>query len=137
MVTIEFIQSRHSRPQISCRYPKCNATFTRKTDGIRHEQQIHEPTKLYCKISGCRFRGTVRQEVMRKHLKTKHPFEGKLFESQSRLVNLVSLTVVKLKASFKSTRTSPNMAHLLSRAHLNLLLGRPLRPNPKPPRVRI
>lgn len=74
---MEFIPKKDSPPRITCRYRKCPASFSRKTDARRHETQVHQPAKIFCKFSGCRFRGTVRAEVMRRHLKSKHPFDGK------------------------------------------------------------
>lgn len=72
---MDFIPKKDSPPRITCRYRKCPASFTRKTDARRHERQVHQPAKIFCKFSGCRFRGTVRAEVMRRHLKSKHPFD--------------------------------------------------------------
>jgi len=72
---MDFIPVHQPPLRIGCRYRKCEASFSRKTDAHRHERQIHQPAKIFCKFAGCRFRGTVRAEVMRKHLKSKHPFD--------------------------------------------------------------
>lgn len=72
---MDFIPKKDSPPRITCRYRKCPASFSRKADARRHERQVHQRAKIFCKFSGCRFRGTVRAEVMRKHLKSKHPFD--------------------------------------------------------------
>ncbi|KAE9367905.1 hypothetical protein N431DRAFT_74289 [Stipitochalara longipes BDJ] len=72
---MEVLLEGNPPPRIACSYRKCKASFSRKTDAHRHEKQVHQPAKIFCKFAGCRFRGTVRAEVMRRHLRSKHLFE--------------------------------------------------------------
>jgi ribosomal protein L35 len=74
---MDFLPGGQPSPRIVCRYRRCKASFGRKTDARRHERQVHQSAKIFCKFAGCRFRGTVRAEVMRRHLKSKHLFESK------------------------------------------------------------
>ena len=115
---MDFIPKNDDPPRIPCRHRKCLASFGRKTDARRHERQVHQPAKIFCKFSGCRFRGTVRAEVMRRHLKSKHPFDGKLFQSCP--PKPFQLTTFKLRVFFNSATITSGDAYPKSRYLANL-----------------
>ncbi|KAK0118666.1 hypothetical protein ONS95_007548 [Cadophora gregata] len=73
-ITMSHRSSRRARSsrRFSCSFSGCNSTFTRSRDARRHERNVHETEKRYCPYAGCRFRGTVRQYILRNHLNECH-----------------------------------------------------------------
>ena len=98
---MDFLPGGQPSPRIVCRYRKCKASFSRKTDARRHERQVHQSAKIFCKFAGCRFRGTVRAEVMRRHLKSKHLFEGKSSEQDCAISQDLPADPAQVESTFQ------------------------------------
>jgi hypothetical protein len=68
------MSSRHPKPatKFACSRPSCRITCTRKADLHRHEIEKHRAAKMMCGQAGCRYKGTVRQDRLNKHLRKEH-----------------------------------------------------------------
>jgi len=55
-----------------CTLSGCKGRFSRRRDVRRHENTVHGAEKKHCGYNGCKFRGTVRLDVLRKHLRNHH-----------------------------------------------------------------
>ena len=66
--------SPHPRSSRSfpCTLSACKGRFSRRRDVRRHENTVHGAEKKHCGYNGCKFRGTVRLDVLRKHLRNHH-----------------------------------------------------------------
>ena len=63
---------RKSGVIFACNRVSCPVTFTRRSDLHRHEKEKHRHAKMKCYQPGCRYRGTLRQGRLNKHLREKH-----------------------------------------------------------------
>jgi hypothetical protein len=68
------MSSRQRKPatKFACRRPSCRVACTRKADLHRHERERHREAKMMCGQAGCRYKGTVRQGRLDKHLQKEH-----------------------------------------------------------------
>ena len=69
-LTIMFSPPPETR--VPCHIAGCQRTFGRETDQKRHLKE-HHGEKKSCPVPGCSWRGTKRQDRVKKHLKKKHP----------------------------------------------------------------
>ncbi|KAH8671793.1 hypothetical protein BGZ60DRAFT_563316 [Tricladium varicosporioides] len=62
--------------KVACSILGCRETFVRQHDMERHIRNTHFGKKLRCPIfpgQECGFRGAVREHLVRRHIKEKHP----------------------------------------------------------------